>query len=256
MSDDIKYTIIEVKHEDIPDEVRAILDSDDDGDICSCGHDWSSDISTTPIPEDEVPEYLTRLGEWDISKITNVGDMFADTKFINCMPKSHEWDVSNMTNVENMLIDSTKTSPHEFKFGENTSLTLETDQAHIEDVADCSLVLIKRGNKFLGVSRKHDHNDIGLPGGKRERDESFEDCARREATEETDFIIKLLPNEPFEGVDMGLYCQTFLAEIVGKVTQVRDPSETGIVDWFDKQVFIDGSFGEYNTLMFKHFGIN
>ena len=55
---------------------------------------------------------------------------------------------------------------------------------------------------------------------------------------------------------MGLYCQTFLAEIVGKVTQVRDPSETGIVDWFDKQVFIDGSFGEYNTLMFKHFGIN
>ena len=217
MSDDIKYTIIEVKHEDIPDEVRAILDSDDDGDICSCGHDWSSDISTTPIPEDEVPEYLKRLGEWDTSKITNMNNMFADTKTII--------DVN-----EAGLILS-------------------------EDI-DCSLVLIKHGDKFLGVSRKHDHNDIGLPGGKRNVGETFEECAKRETTEETDFIIKLLPNEPFEGVDMGLYCQTFLAEIVGKVTQVRDPSETGIVDWFDKQVFIDGSFGEYNTLMFKHFGIN
>lgn len=239
MSDDIKYTIIEVKHEDIPDEVRAILDSDDDGDdsdICSCGHDWSRDVTHTPIPDDEVPDYLKRLDEWDTSKITNMNNMFADAKSINDIPKSHKWDVSNITNVENMIVDTT---------------SLSTEGKTI----DCSLVLIKRGNKYLGVSRKHDHNDIGLPGGKRESGESFEDCARREATEETDFIITLLQDEPFKGVDMGLYCQTYLAEITGKVSQARDPSETGIVDWFDKQAFIDGTFGEYNTKMFKHFGL-
>lgn len=214
MSDDIKYTIIEVKHEDIPDEVRAILDSDDDSDICSCGHEWSRDVTSTPIPDDEVPDYLKRLGEWDTSKVTDMNNMFADAKSVNDMPN-----------------------------------------LHVEDVIDCSLVLIKHGNKFLGVSRKHDHNDIGLPGGKREQGESFEDCARREATEETDFIITLFQDEPFKGMDMGLYCQTYLAEITGKVSQARDPSETGIVDWFDKQAFIDGTFGEYNTKMFKHFGL-
>ena len=119
---------------------------------------------------------------------------------------------------------------------------------------DCSLVLIKRGDMFLGVSRKDNHSDIGLPGGKRERDESFEQCAVREALEETGFNIKLLNTQPFVGTDKGLYCRTFLAEIIGKSAQKIDESETGLVAFFDKQHFIDGSFGEYNTEMFKHFG--
>lgn len=246
MSNDIKYTIVEVKHEDMPDEVRAILDSDDDSDICSCGHDWSRDVKSTPIPDDEVPDYLKRLDEWDTSKITNIEGMFSNTKTIVDINEDGLVVRNSAGEIEH---------PPEYNFGENASIVLESSQPHVEDAVDCSLVLIKRGNKYLGVSRRHDHNDIGLPGGKRERDESFEDCAKREATEETDFIIKLLPNEPFKDTDKGFYCQTYLAEIDGIVTQARDPDETGIVDWFDKQTFIDGSFGEYNTKMFKHFGL-
>lgn len=125
----------------------------------------------------------------------------------------------------------------------------------IKPVVDCSLVLICSGDKFLGVSRKHDHNDIGLPGGKRESGESYEDCAVRETMEETGYVIKLLSNEPFEDIDLGLRCKTFMAEIVSTIAGERDASETGLVGFFDKQDFIDGSFTKYNTKMFKHFNM-
>lgn len=119
---------------------------------------------------------------------------------------------------------------------------------------DCSLILIKHGDKFLGVSRKDDHSDIGLPGGKREYDESFQGCAVRETLEETGYKIRLLPKAPFEGHDQGLYCRTFMAEIIDDTRIPVDEAETGLVGWFEKQTFIDGSFGEYNIKMFKHFG--
>lgn len=139
-------------------------------------------------------------------------------------------------------------------FGNPKTVTGISESGLTVTPVDCSLVLIKRGDMFLGVSRKDNHSDIGLPGGKRESGESFEKCAVRETLEETGFNIKLLNTQPFVGTDKGLYCRTFVAEIIGKSSQKIDESETGLVAFFDKQHFIDGTFGEYNTNMFKHFG--
>lgn len=117
---------------------------------------------------------------------------------------------------------------------------------------DCSVVLVKVDDKFLGVSRRDNHTDIGLPGGKRERDESFETCAVREALEETGYRIELIDTEPFYDHDSGHFCVTFLATITNPNPEPVDSAE-GIVGFFDKQLFIDGSFGAYNKKMFEHF---
>lgn len=154
------------------------------------------------------------------------------------------------------ITSKTKTTCTDIEIKNMESITLvDSTTTNLETPPiDCSLVLIVRGEEFLGVSRKHDHNDIGLPGGKLEMGEDFEAAAKRECIEETSYIVKLLNYAPFDDTDKGLFCRTFLAEIVGKVAQAKDPSETGVVAFHNKQDFLDGSFGEYNEKMFKHFG--
>lgn len=120
---------------------------------------------------------------------------------------------------------------------------------------DCSLVLVKSGDKFLGVSRKDNHNDIGLPGGKRNPGESFKDCAIREVMEETGYVVKLISCTPYDDIDLGYRCLTYLAEFETTIVGDKGPGETGLVGFFDKQDFLDGSFGRYNADMFKHFNL-
>ena len=131
------------------------------------------------------------------------------------------------------------------------------DKIYKDQVTDCSLVLIKLPGteKYLGVTRKDDHSDVGLPGGKREMGESFHDCAVREALEETGYTIRLLPAPSFKATEKSLMYITFLAEITSADTHPLDPSETGVVGFFNKQAFLEGSFGDYNEKMFKHFDI-
>lgn len=118
---------------------------------------------------------------------------------------------------------------------------------------NCSLALIKRGNHYLGVSRKDRPSDIGLPGGKREPGESFHDCLVREVLEETGYHVRVESNPWFKAVEGEYNCITMIATIINHEPEQIAPSETGVVGFFSKQHFLDGSFGEYNKKMFEHF---
>lgn len=119
----------------------------------------------------------------------------------------------------------------------------------------CSMVLIKEGDKFLGVSRKDDHADIGVPSGKSEGDETPSECAIRETLEETGYTVTLLDKEPYVAPGLFCTCYTYLAVIDTSIKRAPiAEEETGIVGFFDKQAFLDGCFGEHNDGMFTHFG--
>ncbi len=54
------------------------------------------------------------------------------------------------------------------------------------------IVLLNDNGEVLAVSRKTDHNDFGLVGGKVDEGESIEDAAFRETLEETGLNISNL----------------------------------------------------------------
>jgi 8-oxo-dGTP pyrophosphatase MutT (NUDIX family) len=112
-------------------------------------------------------------------------------------------------------------------------------------------ILVLNDNKVLGVSRKDNPNDFGLPGGKVEEDDyinpnPLEHAAKRELLEETGLIITSLKN--VYSAPLGKYIATcFLAEVEGSIFT----HESGVVKWCDKEEIISGCFGEYHKKMFE-----
>ena len=173
------------------------------------------------------------------------------TKFLESDDVNPHVVIKNMTSV---TLGDSITANFDAMFGNMKTITEVTPNGVKVTPVDYGLVLIKRGDKFLGVSRKDNPNDIGLPGGKCNENESFKQCAIREVAEETGFSIRILEEPHYDGIYKDYSCRTYFAEITGKLAGVVDPSETGLVGFYDKQEFLDGSFGAYNELMFKHFG--
>lgn len=104
------------------------------------------------------------------------------------------------------------------------------------------VVLLKDG-KVLAVSRKHDHSDFGLPGGKLDGQELFEEAARRELLEETSIVAGKM-TKVWERFDGDLYAEVFLVhDWTGEAKQM----EGGLVQWVDWSVIEAGSFGHFNT---------
>ena len=108
------------------------------------------------------------------------------------------------------------------------------------------VVLINQDGLFLGVSRKNNHYDFGLCGGKMEPidDGDPKKTAIREALEETGLIISNL-RLVFAMHKDGYMGYTYLADYEGEINH----NEPHVVKWLHFVELTKGSFGYYNKLV-------
>lgn len=116
-------------------------------------------------------------------------------------------------------------------------------------------VLIKNPEgKILSVSRKTNHNDFGLPGGKIEENETAEEAIIREVKEETGYDLTDLIFKETAGCKHNndiKQCSIFTGMVIGKI----DTKEPHIVDWVDPSIILKGTFGDFNKHVFDLFNV-
>ena len=108
------------------------------------------------------------------------------------------------------------------------------------------IVLINEEGLILGVSRKDNHNDFGLPGGKMDPEDNGDPMitAIRECKEETGLDVSDL-QLVFAIHKSGNMGYTYLAKYSGEINH----NEPHVVKWVPMQVLINGSFGRYNEMV-------
>lgn len=105
--------------------------------------------------------------------------------------------------------------------------------------------------EFICVSRKDDHTQFGLAGGKAELNETPIQTAIRETFEETGINIK--ENDLtfiYESNREGYKAYSFYIR-VNKSSIIINHNEPHIVKWGNKKDLLDGPFGDYNKKMFE-----
>lgn len=110
------------------------------------------------------------------------------------------------------------------------------------------IVILNENGEVLAVSRKDNHEDMGLVGGKVDpEDETALDAIIRETKEETGLTIyKENIIEVFSMHRNGYMGITYLTnEFSGEITT----DEPHIVKWYPFDVVINGSFGGWNELV-------
>ena len=113
-----------------------------------------------------------------------------------------------------------------------------------------SMALVLKENKVLAVSRKDDHTKMGLPGGKVEYTETFEEAVLRETLEETGLEVEIV-GHLFDRYDENFLGKTFLCIMKDPSAEITT-TESGRVDWVEWQELFDGPFGEYNRNLYDH----
>lgn len=108
------------------------------------------------------------------------------------------------------------------------------------------VVLINPEGLILAVSRKDNHNDFGLPGGKMDPEDNNDPMATaiRECKEETGLDITNL-RLVFAIHKSGNMGYTYLADYSGEINH----NEPHVVAWKPMEVLINGSFGRYNQMV-------
>lgn len=110
------------------------------------------------------------------------------------------------------------------------------------------VVLINPEGLVLGVSRKDNHNDINLIGGKMDAEDENDifKTAVRECKEETGLDITNL-RLVFAIHKSKNMCFTFLADYSGEI----NVTENHVVKWVPFEVLLNGTYSKYNKMVLE-----
>jgi 8-oxo-dGTP pyrophosphatase MutT (NUDIX family) len=106
------------------------------------------------------------------------------------------------------------------------------------------VVLFNDKGQILCVSRKDNHSDFGLIGGKLDDGETLEEGIIREAFEETGLTVSNV-KEIYCYSDGSKIGHTFVGEWEGDIST----EEKGLVKWGTFSDIIAGSFGDWNLIV-------
>lgn len=123
--------------------------------------------------------------------------------------------------------------------------------------AVCALIVDPIG-KVLTVSRKDNPNDIGLPGGKVDTDnsglpiETEIEAVKREVLEETGYTVNVL-KPIYTDITHGYTVTTFLCEIDTSISyKALSEKETGVVSFQPYTLLLTNStFKDYNKKLLE-----
>lgn len=126
----------------------------------------------------------------------------------------------------------------------------------MEKIKVATVLIPREDGKILMVSRKDNHTDFGLPGGKMDDVDNGDilETARRECLEESGIEIDknslILLYQGVDGVLNDKYdCYCYLAQSYSG--EINNSLEEGVVQWGDPQLVIEGTFGMYNNIVLE-----